>query len=388
MQTVLDHLLNIEYLDEETPIQAAISSSNATPVTAHRKRRRRRPPKSTTTFSLTDSGRIPASPASSTDSLPLPTQSDNPWVTVDSMSIHIASLLDLSPGFVTSIYHKKSSSFALTLDTLLDTLELKHPYDTLDLSPNVLQDLKAMFSPADPSTELAIPDRQWIKYLCATQGNVEHSIDLMLLQQEIHSREGSAVQVGLLKGFDSAVEKATREQSAAKKDLDAVARGVLRPDLPGWSVASSSATGNRPIVYNPQLRSKFGNGTPINLVKSRVTEATLSDNPTTGECQAMAEEYRNNRNEAFKAAARHFQSGKSGGERGAGDRGAAAYWSEKGRELDARARTWDLRAARAQVAERRYAMNRFVFRSGSDLEHSGLSLRTRLICIISLSIKL
>lgn len=235
-------------------------------------------------------------------------------------------------------------------------MELKYPFDTLTVEPDILDNLSAMFAPADPSSETHTPitKRQWQKYLCATKGNVEHAIDLMSLQQEIHAREGSAVQVGLLKGFGSAAERASREQLLAKKDLDAVSKGVLRPDLSGWSVASSTASGNRPILYTPTLRNKSGAGIPNKLAKGRIMESALPDNPSASDCRAMAEEYRDNRNEAFKAAARHFQSGKSGGERGAGDRGAAAYWSEKGRDLDARARTWDLRAARAQVAERRY----------------------------------
>jgi len=335
----------MSYLDGEDG-KSSDALSAAKLLTEHRKRKRRRPPKNKTTYSLTDSGR--QTPVLRHDT---PIQSDNTWVNVDSMASHIASLLDVSPGFVTSMYYKKSSSFALTLDTLLDTLELKHPYESLNLDDSVLTNLTSMFQPTSTS-ELPLTNRQWIRLLCATQGDVENTIDLMQIQKDIHAREGSAVEVGLLKGFDSAVAKHRREELATHKDLDSISRGVLRPDLMAWSVDSSSGTGHRPMVYSPKLQAK--NGSLPGMAKSKVTEATLSDHPTASECLRMAEEYRTNRNEAFREAARHFQAGKSGGDKGAGDRGAAAYWSDRGRELDMKAKAWDMRSARALVSERRY----------------------------------
>lgn len=56
------------------------------------------------------------------------------------------------------------------------------------------------------------------------------------------------------------------------------------------------------------------------------------------------------RNNAFRTAARSFQRG------GVGERGAAGYWAEVGRDYERERRKWEERAAKAVVAERRYAV--------------------------------
>ena len=74
-----------------------------------------------------------------------------------------------------------------------------------------------------------------------------------------------------------------------------------------------------------------------------------TDMATPRECRAMATEYRARRNDAFRAAARQFQAHKNHKD---GSRGVAVVWAERGREYDERAKTWEMRAARALVTAR------------------------------------
>ncbi|KAI8147115.1 hypothetical protein BJV82DRAFT_597829 [Fennellomyces sp. T-0311] len=87
-----------------------------------------------------------------------------------------------------------------------------------------------------------------------------------------------------------------------------------------------------------------------------VPEYLLIDNQDTyteedpATCRQNAEELFMQRNELFRKAAAAYRQGKN---KGPGEAGIAFYYSDEARQLDAQAKAWNLRAARAQVRSHR-----------------------------------
>ncbi|KAI8334005.1 hypothetical protein BC941DRAFT_433592 [Chlamydoabsidia padenii] len=69
-------------------------------------------------------------------------------------------------------------------------------------------------------------------------------------------------------------------------------------------------------------------------------------------CRMMAMDLIFSRNELFQKAATAYRSGKN---RKTGEQGVAFYYSDEARQLDAKAREWNMRAARAYVRDKRLA---------------------------------
>ncbi|GAA98584.1 uncharacterized protein L969DRAFT_95184 [Mixia osmundae IAM 14324] len=227
------------------------------------------------------------------------------WILLESQAKSLAMLLHIEPQQITSAYHKADSSLPLALDKIMDELEAKRPCADLPDSVETLAHLKIMF-----------PDRSFgalQRLLSATDGVASDAIDLMWQLDEITRRDGTPL-------FSALVSSSAHTPTNYRASI----------------VHSNSAS----IPKEPTP-------TPVPTLASlpqRVRPA-VSREPDAAQCTAMADRYRDKRNDAYRSATRLWQSGGK-------ERTAAGTYSERGREFEAMAKEWDLRAARALVDTR------------------------------------
>ncbi|GAA5825033.1 hypothetical protein JCM3770_007378 [Rhodotorula araucariae] len=235
--------------------------------------------------------------------------STNAWASISSQASFLSACMHVSVSRITSVYHAQGSSLARTVSVLLEQLAHERPFDALAGALELKSQLR-LIVPVQKAS-----DDHLEALLSAAEGDLSDALDL-------HGFIGELEQSGAPLALTALVSRAP---SAAASALHSVA-GV--PE--GFTVVSA---GRSPTLA-------------AHAVPPTAT-APVEERYTFEQCQSRALEYLVKRNDAFRTAARSFQRG------GAGERGAAGYWAEKGREYDRERRKWEERVARAAVSERR-----------------------------------
>lgn len=234
----------------------------------------------------------------------------NAWVSFSSQASLLATLLHIPPTRVTSTYYQQSSSLPQTISVLLTQLASERVFETL---PNALE-LRTQLRLIVPPGRASDDDLEVL--LSATEGDLSDALDLHHFIREVESKVGTSLTLSSLVSHDSPAGAGSTPGTP----------GAIPGTPDGFSLVPGAAARRPPAV---------------------ATTAVGSERYSQRDCVALALEYLVKRNEAFRTAARSFQRG------GVGERGAAGYWAEKGREYDRERRKWEERAARATVGERR-----------------------------------
>jgi hypothetical protein len=330
-QRVVDFLLSRDYPPEKLIPGVANSDSasdggSQVPMRTPKNRKNNNKRGAKQTISLTDvrrrtlrSSKTAEPPeASSSSTLSSAAASDdvsddtrNKWVALDSNALYLARLLHVSPGRVTTYFHRSGSSLTVALDRLLDELERERPYDSLEAGDVLLVELHSVF-PDKPVDLLR-------RLLCATKGVVEDSIDLLWKLEDVVRREGMPL-------------------------AHSLTTVVRRPPV-------------QPTTTTAGTFSRESDWKSIPLRHSPTTDQRIKAeaNMSAEECASIAVEFRNKRDEAYRTAVRHYKSSTGGN----GTRGTAFHYAEVGREHDQKRRHWEMRAATALVKKRRWVGARF-----------------------------
>lgn len=292
------------------------------------KRRLKQEQKAKSSFSLTANPGAPSSPASvkvdpmiaaargvTTSALARAPSTSNAWASISSHATHLSALLHIPAARISSLYYKNSASLPLTLAVLLKQLSHERPFESLPFSTELVQQFRLILTRATSEDESKV-------LLSATNGDLSDAIDLKRFISDLEEEQGKVL------AYNEMV--APFDPSAA-----------LVPE--GGSHSRNSSAGSAEFAMVGASR----NGTSLAGRIGNPPSASSTKPYSSEECYALSEEYLEKRNNAFRTAARSFQRG------GAGERGAAGYWAEVGREHEIERRKWAERAAKAVVAERR-----------------------------------
>lgn len=292
------------------------------------KRRLKQAQKAKNSFSLTATTSAPPSPRPSRPTTAVETvrqaatpvsalarapSTSNAWASISSHASHLSSLLHVAPTRISSLYYKNSASLPLTLAVLLKELSHERPFDSLPFSTELSSQFRLVLPRATSEDEIKV-------LLSATNGDLSDAIDLKRFIADLEEQQGKVLAYNeMVAPFDPAA--------------------CLESTGPGHSRNSSAGS----VEFTPVLpgtRSTTGGTLPS-------ASATQNKPYSSDDCYTLSEEYLEKRNNAFRTAARSFQRG------GVGERGAAGYWAEVGRDYERERRKWEERAAKAVVAERR-----------------------------------
>jgi hypothetical protein len=197
----------------------------------------------------------------------------------------------------------------LAVERLLADLERERPFnDDLESSAVALVQLHELF----PEKLLEF----YKQLLCATLGNVEDAIELAFKLEDIAESDGTPVGHALRMASITNAEATT---SDLEEDSGGTFTLVTRKARA--RTMSHGGSGKRVVVRSAE------------------------------ECAALAREFREKRNEAYRTATRLFQSNKSS--RGTRGQAATSYYTEKGREYHHQSRHWEVKAAMALVKSKR-----------------------------------
>lgn len=338
LETLVEELLNEDYISSDSSASSSASTSSSVPsspgpwLTSKQRRRLKTSAKASQTLSLTSVHSRSSSPlltAVAPTPLAVAQPLANRWISLDSTSHFLSTLLHVPPGTISSVYHTHDSSLPLTIHSLLSSLSLSRPFSSLPLA-----------EPSRESLQLLLPSLSPLRIetlLSATDGDVSDAFDLHLFIEGTERAEGTLLQNGLV-GFGAPS-----------------ARVLLPPVTAAAAITGASASAIR------DLEGASG---------GKAEEAYSA-----AECAALARGYWEKRNEAFRSAAKHFQ-------QGGGGRGTAWYWAEVGREMDRRKRRWEARGAFAVVGERRCVPTGFRMGFGERAdEGAGRRREERSICM-------
>lgn len=215
------------------------------------------------------------------------------WAQTDSTILYLSSLLSVPAGTISSLFYQNGNSLPIAISKLLDKAESN--LSTMEDASAKLENLKDLFPDRSPST--------LTRCLCATSGDMTKAVELVQTLQEIYAREGTPLAHEML--------------------LSA----------PNRSVASAAVVHKASATPTP---------------RQKTPSPAVDRPPTAYECASLAWMLRNKRDDAYRSAARTWQSRNA-----LGSSGAAGYWADHGRQLDRQAREWELRAARSMVEDRR-----------------------------------
>ena len=324
LEAILDELMTEEFIAQD----GDIATTPKKPTAQVKKKQPRKGPKDAFVVSLTDVlHRAPspnlnhrkdtaaAGPGSSHASAWANAPSaSNHWAAADSRSGHLASLTHVTTARVTSLLHVNNNSPARALAALLNQLRVERPRPG---GPDSQLDQLRLIMPG-LSTE------RYQLLLSATEDDISDAMDLQTFIGQTEYDGGAPLAKAELIAdvqLGKSVQVHQKPTGSGNALHDHSSRSAIVPTV----VLPSAMIGVAPRGhdFNPEAYSS-------------------------AECAAFASEYLTKRNEAFRTAARQFQRGNN-----AHERGIAFAYAERGREHDARKRTWEARAARALVRERR-----------------------------------
>ncbi|GAA6064558.1 hypothetical protein JCM10212_006204 [Sporobolomyces blumeae] len=260
----------------------------------------------------------------------------NAWASATSHASYLSSLLHVPTTRISSLYYQNSASLPLTLAVLMKQLSAERPFDSLPFSSELKDQFRLVLPRTTSDDEIKV-------LLSATNGDLSDAIDLKRFVADLENAQGKVLAYNeMVMPFDPAAS-------------------VVAGDGAGRHARNGSAdsTGSFTQVLTHR-------GAPLGTPSSSAPPTNPAGRPYTAEeCYAMSSEYLEKRNNAFRTAARSFQRG------GIGERGAAGYWAEVGRDFERERRKWDERGAKAVVSERRARHDPFtVDLHGLTLSHS------------------
>lgn len=325
---------------------------------------------------------------------------DNQWLLTSSVLSQISTLLDIPPQQAASTYNSSGFNLHIAVGRLIDTAA--SPYPTLQsleeagsapegTAQSIVESLASLSGKSTASTSLC---------LRATQGRQDATLDLLNLVDVV--REAAAGEkpdeldpLGKLRHPDAAALDEARRRDGAIAAQRGVSTSTPDPRpgeavdfdslerarrAGGFSRAAAAGQGRAAPTGQAKAMASLRDGTAMGTVSfppssaaaagglSEATQSLLAgtgDNnggvrpasrlPTTGEreraiahAQAMAADYRTRRDRCLQQAG-HAWRATPGGK----DRGAAFYYADEARRLEAKGRAWQLRAAEELVAHRR-----------------------------------
>ncbi|GAA5967777.1 hypothetical protein JCM21900_000994 [Sporobolomyces salmonicolor] len=290
------------------------------------KRRLKQSQKAKASFSLTSTPPVPSPRQHETD--PLATAgtatalsrapaTSNAWASISSHASHLSSLLHIPPARISSTYYASSTSLPLTLSTLLTQLSASRPFAALPHGEELKSQLRMVLPRSTREDTLEV-------LLSATEGDLSDALDLKRFIDETELAQGKVLALNEMVATGPVPSSSSSSLSHTR------------------TASTGAAAANGFIPVHPSSRSPVpsaGLPTPSSATPDRLRPPA--------ECYALAAHFLEKRNQAFRTAARSFQRG------GVGERGAAGYWAEQGREYERERRRWEERGAKAVVAERR-----------------------------------
>ncbi|GAA5888086.1 hypothetical protein JCM5296_005429 [Sporobolomyces johnsonii] len=291
------------------------------------KRRLKQSQKAKMTYSLTSTPPVPSPGQSETD--PLATAgkatalsqapaTSNAWASVSSHASHLSSLLHIPPARISSTYYASSNSLPLTLSTLLAQLSASRPFANLPHAEELKEQLRMVLPRTTRDDVLQV-------LLSATEGDLSDALDLKRFIDETELAQGKVLAWNEMVVTDPIPSLSSPSLSHAR------------------TASAGSAAADGFVLVPPSSFSR----SPLPSAALPAPSSTPERLRPPAECYALAAHFLEKRNQAFRTAARSFQRG------GVGERGAAGYWAEKGREYERERRRWEERGAKAVVAERR-----------------------------------
>ncbi|PRQ78175.1 Proteophosphoglycan ppg4 [Rhodotorula toruloides] len=323
LETLIEDLLSQDLITSLTEVDAEAAAKAAAPadpdgiaeMNRQQKRKVKAAQKASNSYSLTSTPHVSYAAAAtaatqppSMSALASAPSSANAWVSITSQTSLLSTLLHIPAARITSLYYKQSSSLPHTVSVLLSQLSRERPFETLPNNFELRAQLRLIIPPSRANDDVLE------MLLSATEGDLSDALDLHHFLRDLESDLGKNLTLISMLSADAPESSVTplATLSGSSDGFTTVTSLRRSPTLPR---ASLHPAPDRSHSYN--------------------------------DCAALALEYLEKRNEAFRTAARHFQKG------GLGERGAAGYWAEKGREYDRERRKWEERAAKAAVGERR-----------------------------------
>ena len=299
---------------------------------------------------------------------------DNSWLLTSSVLSQLATLLDLQPDRVTSLYHSSSFNLGLAFTRALEAAADQYPtLDSLDAAGDAppgtartMADQIALLAHTDPQSAA--------KAFRATKGRQDATLDLLQLESVVRTAMGGGPitdpldPLGRLPSAGSAeVVPALTPVSISAATHNATARPAAAASVqstPGQARYASVVGRRAQPVPTTGAAAALDRGARIGAVipasAAPISAPALtpgSHDPSypvqdplrrNAEYRLVADDYRLRRDEALRKAAGAWRTRTSGAGRG----GVAWHYADEARRLDAKARAWSLRAAQALVSDR------------------------------------
>ena len=335
---------------------------------------------------------------------------DNDWLLASSVLSQLSNLLDISSTKVSAVYNAAEFNLQLAFNGLVQSQANSNAPEGLasldqagqapeGTAATIVQGIAALSD---------MPLKQVERLFCAAKGRQDAALDLIGLQKVLSEasdahewkRRQDEGNDAWLDALDPLAKlkldgPANPSQQNKQKDSSSTAQaGVQYPSLldasfsNGRKAKSASQQAHAPW-HGTSGYAGIASSFPSAAQQLATTTATRLDSDSsvlplsaarvgsdwqtvehkkthgdasryrTGDCRAVADEYRQRRTAAIRQAAAAWRS--TGGGAGAqglaksAQGGVAWYYADEARRLDAKARAWDLRAAQALVDERRVA---------------------------------
>ncbi|GAA6009551.1 hypothetical protein JCM10207_003823 [Rhodosporidiobolus poonsookiae] len=347
LEALVEELLSQELLaslaeddaraEAETKAASLAAAGAGAGADRQQKRKLKAAQKAAGSFSLTSTPHLPSPslsgqpPSAGETDLSAPalfsaSSTSNAWASISSHASYLSTLLRLPASRITSTYYAQSSSLPRTLAVLLSQLSSDRPFSSLPNSSALKSQLGALVPPSPATRSEKAREDELEALLSATEGDVSDALDLHAFVASVQRDSGAPLAWSMLVARDapSAAAGSAEVKRSSSEFVPVVAGRRRSPEL------------QRVPLPVPSTFSA-----PASSAEKRYTA---------DDCRRLAALALENRNAAFREAARAFQRGHG---RGVGERGGATVWAEKGRAYERERRRWEEEAARRTVGERR-----------------------------------
>lgn len=265
----------------------------------------------------------------------------NAWASISSHATYLSALMHIDPTRVSSTYYQQKSSLPATITVLLSQLAADRPFSSLPDGDDLKASLRSLVPPGTLTSIGPVAQEDELEaLLCATEGDVSDALDLHAFVSDVQRSLGkNLVAWSLLAAADAPLSSAEVTKKRLSDGFTTVSNARRRAS-PETSYASLPSTSSAHATH----------------LTSASTPTPAFLRLTADDCRALASEALQNRNEAFRAAARAFQKGHGRGV----EKGGATVQSEKGRMYEKERRKWEEEAARRTIGERRCVVPRWL----------------------------
>ncbi|EGU11237.1 Proteophosphoglycan ppg4 [Rhodotorula toruloides ATCC 204091] len=283
LETLIEDLLSQDLITSLTEVDAEAAAKAAAPadpdgiaeMNRQQKRKVKAAQKASNSYSLTSTPHVSYAAAAtaatqppSMSALASAPSSANAWVSITSQTSLLSTLLHIPAARITSLYYKQSSSLPHTVSVLLSQLSRERPFETLPNNFELRAQLRLIIPPSRANDDVLE------MLLSATEGDLSDALDLHHFLRDLESDLGKNLTLISMLSADAPESSVTplATLSGSSDGFTTVTSLRRSPTLPR---ASLHPAPDRSHSYN--------------------------------DCAALALEYLEKRNEAFRTAARHFQ---------------------------------------------------------------------------------